>query len=86
VIDQEVNAAKSTISGDDVWNTLVNGSSIIVAQNKKISEFNPKKDDKAQILASVCGRTGNLRAPTLRVGSTFYVGFSEELYAKIADL
>lgn len=85
-MDEHVNAANTTISGDEVWNTLAGADRIIVAQNRKISQFDPKRDDKAQILASVCGRTGKLRAPTLRVGATFYVGFNEELYARIAKL
>ena len=82
----EVNAAKSTISGDAVWDTLESGTRIVVAQNKKIKEFDVEPNNKEEILASVCGRTGNLRAPTLRVGSIFYVGFNEDLYNRIARL
>jgi len=29
------------------------------------------------------GSTGNLRAPTIQVGSTLLVGFNEELYTKV---
>ena len=32
------------------------------------------------MLAKISGRTGNLRAPTLKSGNTYYVGFNEELY------
>lgn len=81
-----MNATKETISGAEVWSIISAGSRIVVAQNKKISEFDPLKDDKEQILASVSGKTGNLRAPTLRIGSTFYVGFNEELYERIVKL
>jgi len=56
-----------------------------VARNKAILEFDPKKDEKEQILANVCGRTGNLRAPSLRIGSVYYVGFNEELYGRIGS-
>jgi hypothetical protein len=34
------------------------------------------------VLEAVLGPTGNLRAPTLRVGKTLLVGFSEEVYRK----
>ena len=83
-VEEQVNAARDTISGEDVWELVSGGSRIVVAQNKKILEFDPQKDDKADIIACVSGRTGNLRAPTLRIGSTYYVGINEELYASIA--
>lgn len=80
-----VNAAKETISGEDVWNCVSQAKRIVVAQNKKIMEFDPKKDGREDIVAAVAGRTGNLRAPTLKIGSTMYVGFNEELYEKIVS-
>lgn len=52
---------------------------MVVASGKKIYEFKPQ-EDKKEILAKVAGRTGNLRAPTTRIGNVFYVGFNEELY------
>jgi len=52
---------------------------VVVTSGKKIVEYNPA-DDKAEMLDKVSGRTGNLRAPTTKVGNTFFVGFNEELY------
>jgi hypothetical protein len=37
------------------------------------------------LLALVMGPTGNLRAPTLRVGGTLLVGFNEGAYRLILD-
>ena len=34
-------------------------------------------------LKLMLGPTGNLRAPTLRLGKTLVVGFNEEMYSKI---
>lgn len=79
-ICERVNAAKDKIAGEAIWDMLSQGSRIVVAQNKKIRQFDPAKDQKQDIVAAVSGRTGNLRAPTLRIGSIFYVGFNEELY------
>lgn len=42
--------------------------------------WHPGKDDKSAILADVIGPTGNLRAPALRIGDTFIVGYSEALF------
>jgi hypothetical protein len=41
-----------------------------------------KKDppDDETLLAHILGPTGNLKAPTLRKGTTLLVGFSEEAY------
>jgi hypothetical protein len=36
----------------------------------------PPKD--AELLELMLGPTGNLRAPTMRVGSTLYVGFPKD--------
>jgi len=53
-----------------------------VARGKKVLTFRPGKDDfDADELSKVAiGPSGNLRAPTLRAGKTWYVGFSEEAY------
>ncbi len=56
---------------------------IYVASGKKIIEFTPQKNDAAEIEKKICGRTGNLRAPTLKIGNTFYVGFNEEMYSTL---
>lgn len=37
----------------------------------------------AAILALIIGPTGNLRAPTARIGKTLYVGFNETIYKEL---
>lgn len=37
-----------------------------------------------ELAAHLLGPTGNLRAPTLRVGKTLYVGFNESAYETLA--
>jgi arsenate reductase-like glutaredoxin family protein len=39
--------------------------------------------EKAAVERLMLGPTGNLRAPTLRVGRTVLVGFDEETYRKV---
>lgn len=39
--------------------------------------------DDATLLALLLGPTGNLRAPTIRVGRTLMVGFDEVEYDKL---
>ena len=57
-------------------------SHLFAAKGKKIVEINIKKDDASEedMLAVVLGPTGNLRAPTMRMGKKLIVGFNEEMY------
>lgn len=43
-----------------------------------------KKDppSPAELAKVALGPTGNLRAPAVRVGTSWYVGFNEEAYAE----
>ena len=51
-----------------------------VAKGKKLLKWNPATDNPEEILASVMGPSGNLRAPTWRIDDEFLVGFHEEHY------
>ena len=55
---------------------------VVVAKGKKVVTFDMRADrpDDATLLAHLLGPTGNLRAPTLRLGKTLVVGFSEDAY------
>ena len=85
-IGEEVNAAKNTITSDGVWEVVGTADKIVVTSGKKILEYNPISDDKDEILAKISGRTGNLRAPALRIGNTYYIGFNEALYQQIREM
>ncbi|MCO6435999.1 MAG: hypothetical protein J5J06_02805 [Phycisphaerae bacterium] len=39
--------------------------------------------DDATLLSHMLGPTGNLRAPTLRIGKTLLIGFDEQTYGDI---
>ena len=54
---------------------------VVVAKGKKVSEFKPAGKASSAVVEAMLGPTGNLRAPTLRVGKTVLVGFNEEVYA-----
>ena len=52
---------------------------LYVAKGRKTLHFDLKNDRPAdeEILAVILGRSGTLRAPTLRRGSTFIVGYND---------
>ena len=59
-------------------------STVVVARGKKVVTFDmaaPPDDDT--LAAAMLGPTGNLKAPTLRVGGTLLVGFGEASYAQV---
>ena len=55
---------------------MESASLILTAKGKKRQEWNPASDDKSNILKDVIGPSGNLRAPTWRIGNEFIVGFN----------
>ena len=57
-------------------------SRIVCAKGSAVVEFDMKSDppSQADLLKHMLGPTGNLRAPTIRVGKTVVVGFNEETY------
>ena len=58
-----------------------------MAKGKKVLEFKVKSalegDDRALLEKAVIGPSGNLRAPTARVGKTFLVGFNPEMWTNV---
>ncbi len=54
---------------------------LYVAKGKKTVHFDLTDDRPAdeEILRLILGRTGNLRAPALRTGTTFVVGYNADI-------
>ena len=58
-------------------------SKVVVAKGKKVTEFKPGGKAAAEVVAAMLGPTGNLRAPTARVGKVVLVGFNEDAYSDV---
>ena len=57
---------------------------ILVARGKKVVRFDMKNPPHPDTLAEhLLGPTGNLRAPTLRIGKLLLVGFNEDAYREV---
>ena len=56
-----------------------------MAKGKKVLTFDLKGDPPApaDLAKVVLGPTGNLRAPTAKLGKTWLVGFNEEAYGAV---
>ncbi len=53
---------------------------LVVAKAKKVTVLDPRKLRPDELAGVVLGPTGNLRAPTAKVGHTWLVGFLEEAW------
>ena len=52
-------------------------------KGRKVDEFKLPAANADEAVAAMLGPTGNLRAPTLKVGSTLLVGFSDEVFERV---
>jgi hypothetical protein len=80
-----VDAAKDRRGRDEALKLARSADRVVVGKGKKVTVFDMKKappDDDA-LAAAILGPTGNLKAPTLRVGKTLVVGFAEEAYKQV---
>lgn len=80
-----MDAKRTRLGLKDAMEMLKGAEVLIAARGKKVErlDLEAKKPDKATIERLMLGPTGNLRAPTLRVGRTLLVGFDEETYRKV---
>jgi hypothetical protein len=53
---------------------------ITIAKGKKQLKFTPNPENRDDILKAAMGPSGNLRAPTLRIGTQIIIGFNPDLY------
>jgi len=81
-VRETVNAAKEKYGEGDLEELFDGASKVLVAKGKKTLSFDPRKDDLDEIAEVVIGRSGNLRAPSIRMGKTWLVGFNEEVYGE----
>lgn len=62
---------------------LAEATALHVAKGKKVTLFEGDALQSEDALNAMLGPTGNLRAPTLRVGTTVLVGFNADIYASV---
>jgi arsenate reductase-like glutaredoxin family protein len=69
----------------DALKLALQADEIYVSKGKRVIHFDMRVDKPTneELLAQILGPTGNLRAPTLRVGKTLLVGFDKETYGEV---
>lgn len=56
---------------------------VIVAKGRSVREFKQTGKVTKELAGAMLGPTGNLRAPTIRKGSTVVVGFNEDVFEAV---
>ena len=85
LIKQQVDAKKHKLSKAEALNLAQAAEQIFSARGKKVTRLNLRRDrpTQAAIASSMLGPSGNLRAPTVRIGRSLVVGFHVETYKQV---
>jgi arsenate reductase-like glutaredoxin family protein len=80
-----VDARKTRMGEDEALKLAGQVDEIFATRGTKVVHLDLKKDkpDKDTLIALLIGPSGNLRAPTLKVGKKLLVGFDEDAYAQV---
>ena len=72
---------KDPLIGEAALSILEGVSEIFVAKGKKILHFDLEENalTESELLILLLGRSGNLRAPTIKTGGQLLVGYNQEL-------
>jgi len=71
---------------DDALSLLEGMSELCVAKGKKVVRVDLSADDRPadkELVGMMVSRWGKLRAPAMRVGTTFVVGFNRDILASV---
>jgi hypothetical protein len=77
-VRETVDARKERFGEDDLADLFKGAKEVVVAKGKKSLSFKPSDDGLAAV---ALGRSGNLRAPTVKVGKRYLVGYSDGVWA-----
>src|SRR5436853_2717666 len=77
-----LDATKNRRGRDEALKLAKSVTTVVVARGNKVVTFDMRAapPDDETLAAHLLGPTGNLKAPTLRVGKTLLVGFGEPAY------
>ncbi|MCR9199197.1 MAG: hypothetical protein NXI04_11160 [Planctomycetaceae bacterium] len=82
---ETIDAKKQRYGAEEAVALLKGMSKMVVAKGKKVTEVDLKKDRPAdeELAKLMLGPTGNLRAPTMKIGRTVLIGFNADAYSEI---
>jgi len=81
-VKEEIPASRK-LGASDAKAIAKESSRVYVAKGKKLDLFEMKSAKIGEVVEKMLGPTGNLRAPTMRVGKTTVVGFNEDTFSDV---
>ena len=74
---------KEAVEGKAALDLLAGVNELLVAKGKKTQRYDLKKErlSDEELLELLLGRSGKLRAPAMRIGGKFLVGYNSEILA-----
>jgi arsenate reductase-like glutaredoxin family protein len=81
-VAETIDAKKKTRGRKEALELAGTVDEVVASKGKKVVRLNVKQDKPTadELAAVLLGPTGNLRAPTFKIGRTLVVGFDEETY------
>jgi len=85
---EQIDAKKGTLDQEKALELTKNVDHIYATKGKKTIHLDLRSEtpDEDALLQLILGPTGNLRAPTIRVGRVLLVGFDDQTYQKVLKL
>jgi arsenate reductase-like glutaredoxin family protein len=85
-VTETVSAAKK-LGRDDALAMVRQAQRLIAAKGKKVTAVDLAADTPSdeELAKLMLGPTGNLRAPTMRVGQTIVVGYNDQVFSDELD-
>jgi hypothetical protein len=81
-VSDDVVPASRKLGREDAVALAQQASTLMVSKGKKVATFKLGSGASDEAIDAMLGPTGNLRAPTLRVGKILLVGFNEQQYVE----
>lgn len=84
-VTTQVDARSIPLVEDDVVKLVGEANQLYITRGTKVLHFDLKKEqpDQELLLELMMGRSGKLRAPTIKVGKTVVVGFDQSTYEQV---
>ena len=77
---KETVLASKKLNAADCPEVTAAATTLIAMKGKKVESFDLKEGLSDEAKAAMLGPTGNLRAPTLKIGKTVLVGFNDAVF------
>lgn len=85
MVGELIDAKKKRIGTQEALALARSARRVLVARGKKFVDYDMRKDAPGdeELVKGIMGPSGNLRAPTLRIGKTVIVGYHDDVYSEV---